>query len=239
MLAVQFTEAVTGARNGAMLDNLARLLWRAHAEGHLSDVDAEAASEAVQARRRVFASPAAVAQAAPVSARRKPVTPRSPNRQASLERRRRQAASGALPPQLAALFTLGEVAVLSVVARQCQRAGVCSLPIDALAALAGVSRSLAKGAIRRAATLGLIERRERRRRGWRSETNLLRIIDSSWTTWSKLSARGGGRNPPSTNTSIPIPVENSRKLDIHGWRCRARQGISERIESRGRQNKGN
>jgi hypothetical protein len=51
MLADQFFEAADGARTAAALDELARKLWRAHAEGHLTDADAEAASEAVEARR--------------------------------------------------------------------------------------------------------------------------------------------------------------------------------------------
>ena len=52
MLADQFHEAVAGARSGAALDELARKLRRAHAEGHLSDADAEAISEAVEEARR-------------------------------------------------------------------------------------------------------------------------------------------------------------------------------------------
>jgi len=51
MLADQFLEAAAGARTGAGLDELARKLWRAHEEGHLADADAEALSEAVEARR--------------------------------------------------------------------------------------------------------------------------------------------------------------------------------------------
>ena len=55
MLADQFLEAAAGARTGASLDELARKLWRAHAEGHLTDADVEALSEAVEARRAVLA----------------------------------------------------------------------------------------------------------------------------------------------------------------------------------------
>ena len=51
MLANQFLQAADGARTPAVLDELARKLWRAHAEGHLADADAEAISEAVEARR--------------------------------------------------------------------------------------------------------------------------------------------------------------------------------------------
>ena len=51
MLADQFLEAVAAARTGAAVDEVSRLLWRAHADGHLADADAKAISEAVQARR--------------------------------------------------------------------------------------------------------------------------------------------------------------------------------------------
>ena len=54
-LADQFLEAAGGARNSAALDELARKIWRAHGEGCLAGADAEAASEAVQARRAALA----------------------------------------------------------------------------------------------------------------------------------------------------------------------------------------
>jgi hypothetical protein len=107
------------------------------------DAEAEAVSEALQARRAAFAatertaSPSRPALGLPWPAKR----PRSPDRQASLERRRRQAMSGVVPAKIAAAFTMAELAVLTVIARQCQRAGVCTLPVDAIAALAGVSRT--------------------------------------------------------------------------------------------------
>jgi hypothetical protein len=55
MLADQFLEAAAGARTEAALDELARKLWRAHAEGHLTDANVEAISEAVEARRAALA----------------------------------------------------------------------------------------------------------------------------------------------------------------------------------------
>ena len=55
MLADQFLEAAGGARTGAALDELARKLWRAHAEGHIADADAEALSESIEARRATLA----------------------------------------------------------------------------------------------------------------------------------------------------------------------------------------
>ena len=70
-----------------------------------------------------------------------------------------------MPPALAARFTTGELAALAVIARQCQRGGICTLPIDAIAALAGVSRTTVQNALRAAKAQGLIFARERRRPG--------------------------------------------------------------------------
>jgi hypothetical protein len=194
MLAEQFTAAAAAARNTAAVDQIARLTWRAHAEGHLNDAEAEAISEALQGRRAAFAARGtqrALSSPIKLSARRRP-TPRSPDRQASLERRRRQAASGAMPPALAARFTTGELAALTVIARQCQKSGVCTLPIDAIAALAGVSRTTVQNALRAAKGHGLILARERRRPGLPSLTNVLRVISPEWAAWLKLSGGGGG-----------------------------------------------
>ena len=124
MLADQFLEAAAGARNSAALDETARLLWRAHAEGHIADANAEAISEALQARRAALASSGRLSQPRAFLGLPRPAKrPRSPDRQASIERRRRQAASGVVPSKIASSFTLGETAALTVIARQCQRAG--------------------------------------------------------------------------------------------------------------------
>ena len=206
MLAHQFHEGVAAARSTAALDNVARLLWRAHAEGAIADADAEAVAEAVQSRRAAFARPAAgvaLANAAPASARRRP--PRSPDRQRSLERRRRCAASGALPPQIAAAFTTGEIAALSVIARAVREAGVCILPLDKIAGLAGVSRTTAQNAVRAAERLGLILRIERRRRGLPSLSNILRIVSREWLTWLQHGKQGAGLKSLSATNNNYLP----------------------------------
>ena len=52
MLAEQFhTAAASRARNTAAFDEIARLTWRAHAEGQIPDAEAGAISEAIEARR--------------------------------------------------------------------------------------------------------------------------------------------------------------------------------------------
>jgi hypothetical protein len=51
MLADQLHTAAARARTTASLDETARLLWRAHAEAQIPDVEAEAISEVIEARR--------------------------------------------------------------------------------------------------------------------------------------------------------------------------------------------
>ncbi len=61
-----------------------------------------------------------------------------------MERRRRWAASGRLPPGLAAPFTLAEQAVLSLVAPRPLGERTCRLSIEEPSAVAGVCRSTVK-----------------------------------------------------------------------------------------------
>jgi hypothetical protein len=229
MLAEQFLAAAAGARNSTALDEIARLTWRAHGEGHLADADAEAVSDALQSRRKAFAArraPQALSQPRPaLGLPRRAKRARSPDRQASVERRRRQAMSGAVPAKIAAAFTLGELAVLSVIARQCQRGGTCSLPIDAIAALAGVSRTTAQNTLRQARHLGLLEVKERRRRGLPSLTNVIKVISKEWSAWLKLSGGGIGLKKLSPTSiyfnSIEKPVGKGAKKSDTLWRNRS------------------
>src|SRR4029077_3195166 len=101
---------------------------------------------------------------------------RSPDKARSISRRRHLAASGAVPGTIAANFTTGEIAVLTVIARECQRRGSCTWFMDRIAAVAGVRRSTARNALRHAQTLGLVTVQERRHCGWRSDSNIVRIV---------------------------------------------------------------
>ena len=125
MLAAQFHAAAAAAKTTAAVDEIARLTWRANAEGHILDAEAEAISEALRAVRAAFAvrgAQRALSSSIPPSAPALgPERPRSPDRQASLERRRRRPCAGAVPAPIAATFTQGENAALAVIARQCQR----------------------------------------------------------------------------------------------------------------------
>jgi hypothetical protein len=101
----------------------------------------------------------------------------------AIERRRRLASSGPLPPALACLFTTGELAVLRIVGDECRDNGACLLPLAAIAARAGVCRKLAQNAIRLARCEGLLAYEERRRPGQVSQTNVLTIASKDWKAW--------------------------------------------------------
>ena len=98
--------------------------------------------------------------------------------------------SGCVPAKLAAAFTMGEIAVLTAIARQCARSGVCVLPVDAIAALAGVCRRTVLAALAHARLVKLVLVKERRIPGRRSLTNVIQIISPEWLAWLQL---GGGR----------------------------------------------
>jgi hypothetical protein len=139
---------------------------------------------ALAARWRAFA--AGEARQRPTAPAPRPARrpPRSPNRRASIERRRRQAASGALPPALAAQFTQGELAALAVVARQFQQRQVCVLCVDQIAALAGVCGRLVQKTLRAAEAVGLVHIRDRRIPGQISLPNVVTIVSKEWSTGS-------------------------------------------------------
>lgn len=161
------------------LDDMAKAVWQALAAGSISEHDAERLAVAVEARR--------AETALKHSKRQKPASePLKPaQRQAAIERRRRQAASGALPPSIAAQFTLGEQAALAVIARAArqQRGGPLQWFIDKIAALAGVSRSTARNAIRKARARGFLHVTEQRVTWWRNAANKITIAAAAWRSW--------------------------------------------------------
>src|SRR4051812_3458395 len=97
------------------LARVAQLLWKAYAAGHVSEAEASALSDMIEAKR------ALPAPQKPLQ-RRLGSRPRSP---AHMERRRRWAASGCLPPTIAARFTLAEQSALAVIAAEHRKRGDC------------------------------------------------------------------------------------------------------------------
>src|SRR3954464_13140322 len=171
------------------LAKVASLLWRAYAAGQVSEDQASELSDLIESRRALPAAPRPLQ-------RRLGSRPRSP---ASMERRRRWAASGALPPALAARFTLAEVSVLGVVSAETRKRGDCRLTNGELADVAGVSITTVKNALRAARALGLLSVEERRLTAFRNDSNVVRIVDPSWRAWLRLG--GGGKSAPRSPTA--------------------------------------
>jgi len=214
MEAILFADQLARAIEAAPanhLDQLARSIWQAHGAGVLDDASAQAAAEALQARQRA-ARPVPVSGAFQTACSAFPARrpQRSPDRQASIERRRRLAASGPLPPTLASAFTTGELAALRIVGDDVRTHGVCALHLDAIAARAGVCRTTAQNAIREARRLGLVTVQERRRRGQPSATNIVRIVSAEWRTWLRLVSKGGGFKKLSTSDNRTIKEGHER-----------------------------
>lgn len=111
--------------------------------------------------------------------------PRSPNRKASRDRRRRLGGSSALPDTLRSHYTEGQRAVLCIVAGEVKHHGICDLPIDKIGALAGVCRTTVQTTLHLAKALRHIAITYRPRRGLKSLTNVVEITASEWVLWIK------------------------------------------------------
>lgn len=211
MIIGDMAEAI-GRAHGTALDALTQALWAGVTVGQISDEDAGRLAEAIEARRMAGKAIQAVAgwgplRIEPAALRQKPQRP--PVRSEAIKRRRRLAASGVMPPALAARFTTGEMAVLRIVSDEFRARKVCALCLDAIAARAGVSRTLAKGAIRQARRLGLVEVQERRRTGAKSLPNLVTVIDREWLAWIKRGAALRQSAAPKSGESAAQPETQS------------------------------
>lgn len=122
--------------------------------------------------------------------------PKSPDRNASRQRKRSWAGSG-MPRVMWKHYTEGERAVLCVVGDQVKRQGFCDLPLDRIAAVAGVSRTTCQNALRKArhVDLGHVTVEERPRAGQKNLTNIIRIIAKDWLGWLKRSIGFKRLNP--------------------------------------------
>ena len=236
-----FCDALATAIDAAhpkQVDSLSRQLWQAHAAGHIADQDAQALAERLHARRG--ASEAGRGALFPLGGphtaakryciQRSPEQ-RSPDRQASLRRRRAHAATGPLPPSLAAHFTTGELAALKIVADECLAHGVCDLSRNEIASRAGVSKTVAKRALKLAEVEhSLLTVEHRPRSGRKHLTSITRIIRTEWLDWLRKGhrkayaikactrakpdfpqVRGAEKNPPRSQRSRTAGIEHVDK----------------------------
>ena len=235
------------AATRAALPAVTALLWRAYGEGKVTEAETEALSVLIENQRLSGSrpgpgqSPNKLATVTPRAAHsiengsNRAERPRRPGvgsqscTDASMERRRRWAASGRLPPGLAARFTLAEQAVLALVAAEVAKRGDCRLAIENLAGLTGVSRSTVKNAIREARRLGLVSVEERQLTGFRNDTNVVRVVSREWQAWLRLArqeahtlrkdgsgpmgSQGGGVKSVTTTHTQVLDLGKSRKTE--------------------------
>ena len=194
----QLTQAVDNSPARANhLADLSHQVWRSWAGGSITDEQATGLAQAIAQKKAEGGSPkypggaenrctaVSVARAAAPSLPKRR-NQQSPDKAASIARRRRLASSGGLPPSIAEAFTIGEQAVMRVVTNEVKHKGICSLFIDTIAALSGTSRSTVQRAFRKAKDLGLLLVRERRRGGQKSLSNLISVISHKLREWVKL-----------------------------------------------------
>ena len=128
---------------------------------------------------------------------------------------------------------------MAVVGKHIAARGVCNLAMGHIAALAGVSITTAKRAMRQAVLVGLVTIELRRVTGFRNDTNLVRIASAEWAAWLRLrlprSARpdlvGGGQL--AAGTGVRVPSKGRESLGNFGQRPFARPGRTTRPAARG------
>ena len=204
MFAEQIRAALPGTPR-VRLAELAAAVWKGFACGAIGEQDAQQLADEIHARKAIQPKP--VAPRKPVGSR-----PRSP---AHMERRRRWTGSGWLPPQLACRFTMAETAVLSTIAAEVARRGLCRLTIGHIAVMAGVCKATVRTAVRQAVALGILTSEEWRLTAWRSAPNTVRIVSPEWRAWLKMRdrKRAGTDHPRQAEST----VRASRTVDApHG-----------------------
>jgi len=185
-------DAIGRAETEAELDELSRLVSRSWGGGTISDDDATCLWEYILGRRpQPSAGRQKTLPGLPLpepNVRRvghfpKRRAQRSPDKQASYDRRHRLAYSGVMPRHLAARWTIGEMAVMRVVADEYLRVGRCDLTLDEIAPRAGVCRKTARRAMEKARDQHLISIEVRPVSGQKHLPNLVKIISFEWLKW--------------------------------------------------------
>lgn len=173
---------------------------RLHREGHLSGAEYDRLIKALEAQYAFCEALAEQERAVAIPAPKRAWTkfppqrrrPKSRDKIASLQRRNELAAQTPLPPEFLKHFVgkPGQLAVLKIVGFELRRTGRCEVPLDQIAARAGVSRNTAKAALRMAVSLGLIEVQVRPVKGRKNDTNLIKLVSEKWEAWICYHHRG-------------------------------------------------
>ncbi|PPD05782.1 MAG: hypothetical protein CTY36_06010, partial [Methylocystis sp.] len=180
---------VIGAATGSDdLDRLVSQVWQGVVHGAIDEGDADFLQSFAERRRPLACGRRGVCGrgVAKLVSRFVPrQRARSHDRQASRERRRTLGGSAVMPPNLRCHYTEGQRAVLCLIAGEVKHHGLCDLPIDKIAALAGVCRTTVQTTLHEARRLGHIKITERPQPGRKNLTNIVHIASAEWLTWIK------------------------------------------------------
>jgi hypothetical protein len=130
MFATAMSAAIDAARTLTKLDHLSGDIWKAWGAGQIGD-EAQLLAMQLEARRKAVRGeivPVGIPPGRPsiFPPRR---SQRAPVRAVAIARRRHLAASGPMPPALAAKFTVSELAVLRIVGDEVRGQGACGLTL--------------------------------------------------------------------------------------------------------------
>ena len=115
-------------------------------------------------------------------------------------------------------LTQGETAVLSVMVREIVNSGVCDLPNDKIAGLAGVCPTLVKNTRRRAEDERWINVIHRPRPGQKSLTNLIYALSAELRAWIATRRKMiGGKFVPTAKTDLERKKPTG--IEMHPTRC--------------------
>jgi hypothetical protein len=174
--------AINASQSADQLHELARAIWQAWGAGAISENEASLLSGCIE-RRRPRGQATAPGFHKPVGRLNGRIgsrftsrqRPRSPDRKASRNRRRRLGGSSALPDTLRHHYTEGMRAVLCIIAGEVKHHGLCDMPIDKIAALAGVCRTTVQTTLHEARLLAHVKITERPVPGRKNLTNVVEI----------------------------------------------------------------
>lgn len=208
MFAMHLQAAMAAAHNFLQVDNIVKAAAKAFGAGGLNELEAESVFALAHARRQQIRSPQDFSQkilADGISKIHLPI-PRGksgglpsyfpPKRRvlkertaARWQRKNRLGMSSPLPFYLERDFTVGQLAVVRIVADDVFSKGHCTCTMSELADRAGVSLSWAKQALRIAKALGLLAVEERPQWRAKHKPNIITIISEDWLIWIKRAPR--------------------------------------------------
>jgi hypothetical protein len=207
----QLTEAVEGASTPVQFAMLERLIWhQAWANGQITDDDAQRLAEALQTRKGLRQ----VERADPKRSTRAEGRIKGPKKAAAIARRRYLASCWPAPPEMLAHFTMSEAAALRIVGDEIKIHGTSTLCHAAVAARAGTCVTVVKDMYRKGRALCLFTTEERRRRGQRSLTNIVRPRCKVWLKWVRrheLGRRQPNQGPLGAETTEIRPPRTTQK----------------------------